>query len=215
MSWVTLGTRSTLPNRSKTHTHVVGFPWFHLLSPIPTHKYPYPCYYYECPSDNTIFVSVMLGLVAYVPPSFGLLETARCCLLFYATKTHKKTIGNYPSLKNWCSDLLGTLLVWQQLTTIREKLWFSRPVAHNCHWQSFMSQYDLTITYIHGETTLWRMPCLIFPLTCFPEECQPWCCHCSTLCWPLRRSSNLRHISQIPLTIFCKCVVTTSEGGNY
>ena len=88
-------------------------------------------------------------------------EMAR--LVAYDSMQLNSTEQNYPihkkellaiihALKKWCSDLLGTdLLAYTDHWTLKhfDTQWdLSR---WQLQWQEYMSQYEMTITYIHGE----------------------------------------------------------------
>jgi len=55
-------------------------------------------------------------------------------------------------LKKWCTDLLGThIYVYTNHCTL-ENFSTQKDLSHcQLHWQEFLSQYDMTMTYIHGE----------------------------------------------------------------
>jgi RNase H-like domain found in reverse transcriptase len=74
-------------------------------------------------------------------------------------------------LKKWCSDLLGThFYVYTDHCTLENFDLQKDLLRRQLHWQKFMSQYDLTITYIRGEDNTVADALSRLPPNCFPEE---------------------------------------------
>jgi hypothetical protein len=64
----------------------------------------------------------------------------------------KELLAIIQALKKWCSDLLGILIhVYTDHRTL-EKFDTQRNLSRQqLHWQEFMSQYNMMITYIRGR----------------------------------------------------------------
>ena len=56
------------------------------------------------------------------------------------------------TLKNWCSDLLGSqITVYTDHHTLENSSTQKDLSCRQLHWQELMSQFDLDIVYIKGE----------------------------------------------------------------
>jgi hypothetical protein len=180
---------------------------------------------HECPGDNKFFVTCdtsdwCIGATLSFGPTW---ETVRP--VAFDLMQLKPAEKNYPvhekellaiirAPKKWQSDLLGThFLVYTDHRTLENFDSQKNLSRRQLRWQEFMSQYDLTITYIRGEdnTVVDTLSCL--PHNCFPEEKPPLVNVNTVLTITsdqdiLERIRNGYHEDD-----FCKCVATTSMKG--
>lgn len=118
---------------------------------------------HEAPGDNKIFVMCdasdwRIGATL----SFGTTWESACPITFNSMQL-KVAEKNYPvhekellaiirALKEWRSDLLGThFVVYTDHRTLENFDTQKDLSRRQLCWQEFMSQYDMTITYICGE----------------------------------------------------------------
>jgi hypothetical protein len=140
---------------------------------------------HECPGDNKIFVTCDASdWRTGATLSFGQTwETARP--VAFDSMQLKPAEKNYPvhekellaiirALKKWRSDLLGThFYVYTDHRTLENFDTQKDLSRRQLRWQEFMSQYDLTITYIRGEDNCVADALSRLPPNCFPEEMPP------------------------------------------
>jgi RNase H-like domain found in reverse transcriptase/Integrase zinc binding domain len=118
---------------------------------------------HEHPGENNIFVMCntsdwQMGATLSFSPT---LETARP--VAFDSMQLKAAEKNYPvhekellavihALKKWCSDLLGThFYIYTDHRTLENFDTQKDLSRHQLRWQEFLSQYDLTMTYIRSE----------------------------------------------------------------
>jgi hypothetical protein len=78
------------------------------------------------------------------------------------------------ALNKWCSDLLGMpIFVYTDHHTL-ENFDSQKDLSHQqlC-WQEFMSKYDMSIVYIHGEDNTVAHTLSQLPPNCFPDRQTP------------------------------------------
>ena len=134
------------------------------------------------PGDNKMFVTCdasdwRTGATLSFGPTW---ESARpvafdSMQLKGAEKTYpvheKELLAIIRALKKWRSDLLGTqFLVYTDHCTLENFDMQKDLSCRQLQWQEFLSQYDMSITYIHSEdnTVADALSCL--PPDCFRDE---------------------------------------------
>ena len=139
---------------------------------------------HEQPGDNKIFVTYdasdwHIGATL----SFGLTWESARPVAFNSLQL-KPAEKNYPvhekellaiihALKKWCSNLLGThFYIYTDHCTLENFDTQKDLSRHQLRWQEFMSQYDLTITYIREDNTVADALSRL-PPNCFPDEVPP------------------------------------------
>jgi RNase H-like domain found in reverse transcriptase len=140
---------------------------------------------HECPGENKIFVTCdasdwHIGATLSFSQTW---ETARP--VTFDSMQLKPAEKNYPihekellaiicALKKWCSDLLGThFYVYTDHQTLENFDTQKDLSRRQLHWQEFMSQYDLTITYIRGEDNTVADVLSRLPPNCFLNKVTP------------------------------------------
>ena len=182
---------------------------------------------HENPHDNKIFVPCdASNWRTGATLSFGRTwEMARP--ITFDSMQPKAAEKNYPvhekellaiicALHKWQSDFLGThFYVYTDHRTLEN---FDTQKDLSCRqlrWQEFLSQYNMTVTYIHGEdnTVADALSCL--PPNCFPDEMTK--STPSSINAVLHITSNCTILDMIKAGYledkFCKCVATTSMKG--
>jgi hypothetical protein len=83
----------------------------------------------------------------------------------------KELLAVIRALKKWRSDLLGThFYVYTDHRTLKNFDTQKDLSRRQLRWQEFLSQYDLTITYIHGEDNTVADALSRLPPNCFSDE---------------------------------------------
>jgi hypothetical protein len=86
----------------------------------------------------------------------------------------KELLAIIRTLKKWCSDLLGTqIYVYTDHCTLENFDTQKDLSRRQLRWQEFLSQYDLSITYIRGEDNTLANALSRLPPNCFPDEIVP------------------------------------------
>jgi RNase H-like domain found in reverse transcriptase/Integrase zinc binding domain len=137
---------------------------------------------HEHPGENNIFVTCdasdwRTGATLSFGPTW---ETA--CPVAFDSMQLKAAEKNYPvhekellavirALKKWCSDLLEThFYVYTDHRTL-ENFDTQKDLSHHqLQWQEFLSQYDLTMTYIRSEDNTVADALSRLPPNCFTDE---------------------------------------------
>jgi RNase H-like domain found in reverse transcriptase/Reverse transcriptase (RNA-dependent DNA polymerase)/Integrase zinc binding domain len=137
---------------------------------------------HEHPGENNIFVTCdtsdwRMGATLSFGPTW---ETAHP--VAFDSMQLKAAEKNYPvhekellavirALKKWCSDLLGThFYVYTDHRTLENFDTQKDLSRRQLRWQEFLSQYDLTMTYIHGEDNTIADALSWLPPNCFADE---------------------------------------------
>jgi RNase H-like domain found in reverse transcriptase len=137
---------------------------------------------HENPGENKIFVTCdssdwRSGAALSFGPTW---ETARP--VAFDSMQLKDAEKNYPvhekemlaiihTLKKWCSDLLSThFYVYTDHRTLENFDTQKDLSRRQLCWQEFLSQYDMTITYIQGEDNTVADVLSQLPPNCFPDE---------------------------------------------
>lgn len=139
---------------------------------------------HDSPGDNKIFVTCdasdwRIGATLSFGPTW---ETARP--VAFDSMQLKAAEKNYPvhekellaiirALKKWRSDLLGShFIVYTDHRTLENFDTQKDLSRRQLRWQEFMSQYDMTITYIRGEDNTVADALSRLPPNCFPGEAE-------------------------------------------
>ena len=183
---------------------------------------------HDCPGDNKIFVTCdasdwRIGATLSFGPTW---ETARPVVfdslqLKAAKKNYlvheKELLAIIRALNKWRSDLLGThFYVYTDHRTLEN---FDTQKDLSCRqlcWQEFMSQYDLTITYIHGEDNTVADTLSRLPPNCFANErTEPICAESINAILTITTDRDIleRIKTGYLQDEFCKHVTTTSMKG--
>jgi RNase H-like domain found in reverse transcriptase/Integrase zinc binding domain len=86
----------------------------------------------------------------------------------------KELLAIIRALKKWRSDLLGThFYIYTDHHTLENFDTQKDLSRRQLRWQEFMSQYDLTITYICGEDNTVANALSRLPPNCFPDKIPP------------------------------------------
>lgn len=128
----------------------------------------------------------------------------------------KELLAIICALKKWCFDLLGThFFVYTDHQTLENFNTQKDLSRRQLCWQEFLSQYDFTITYIHGEDNTIADTLSRVPPNAFPNEQDTTTVDGINAILAISTDQSILNaiVAGYAQDEFCKCVVSTKMQG--